>query len=165
MSNRKTILALTLALLAGCAATPSTVVPSFDSSRNYAMSKEEIWPDVIDFFAARNIPISTLEMDSGIVAADNLRLGIEESQQLMSCSWRMSVLIPPTWQPLPADLNIFVRESAPDAVTVTVNTRYAANFFNALNGLYLGQEECRSLGALETQFLDTIGQDAVGPTR
>ena len=67
---------LVMPLLAACGVssyslkTNYTPTTSIETSTDY----DEVWNNVVDFFATNNLPISVLEKDSGLIAASNVNI-------------------------------------------------------------------------------------------
>lgn len=78
--RRSGILTLLL-LLASCASAPKTY--DFDPTAQYSAPFDRTWDSVIQIFAERNWPISTLEKDSGIIVTD--WVGFSEQEEVADC--------------------------------------------------------------------------------
>ena len=71
---------LVCAVLTACGAStlpPAPAAPAPREATEVAASMGRTWDAVIDMFAARNIPIRTIERASGIIATDQLSVGSE----------------------------------------------------------------------------------------
>jgi hypothetical protein len=144
------IIACTL-VLSGCVTAPSTY--TFNKSRTYPESKEEIWQRAVEFFATNNLSIKTIEKDSGIIAAERM-IGAPSSGgtilDMASCG--VGALEVPVAQTL--DLNLFVKTTS-SGTNVTVNTRFSES-------RHFGNDpphtvECNSTGTLEQKILNYLG--------
>jgi hypothetical protein len=80
----------------GCAPPSSPAAPPAPrSATTVAASFDRTWSAVIDAFAARNIPIRTIDRTSGLIATDDLAVG-REGGQWADCGKALGVSITPT---------------------------------------------------------------------
>lgn len=136
------------ALIAGCASTPQSY--SFDNSAVSQKSFNQTWGDVIEFFAENNIPIKTLEKDSGLVVAETESLSDQEITLMADCP--SSALA--SSDANIANYNVFVRET--DAgVRVQVNTKFTRILRGSLSNA-TKPFSCNSKGEAEKRMLSAI---------
>lgn len=124
---------------------------------------DEVWPEVINFFAENNLPISTIERDSGLVVSNNLRFSAVEFAQYADCGQEaLAVESNRT-----GSVNLFVRERSPDSASVTVNTRFQIFREVGTRGSLIygaANVECVSMGTLENAIIERIGTGINMPT-
>lgn len=116
-----TILAVALVVVAGSGCMIPTYSPPGPAperaARRVAAPFDRTWNAVIDMFAARNIPISTIDKSSGFIATQQLRTG-KEAAPWADCGSDMGIGIVPT----NATYNVLVRgDSTASTVRVTVS--------------------------------------------
>lgn len=129
--NRKLFVLLALALTQiSCVGVPllhgiyvrNNVV---ETIKNY----DEVWDDVIDFFANAGIPISTLEKESGLIVAQGITFGSEQITKESKTNYEplsksAYIVIPNKFLfgdvSATADFNVRVRNQA-DKVVITIN--------------------------------------------
>jgi hypothetical protein len=144
-------LALT-ALLVGCFfayKAPAPPVPRPATSVNASMGRT--WDAVIDMFAARNIPIRTIERASGIIATDQLSVGSEGSAWA-DCGSKGSERV----RPNNASYNVLVRgDSGASTVKATVRWVYST--------LKDGPRECSTSHVWERGFEEEVRARAENP--
>ena len=131
-------------LLAGCATVGQPT--QFNNTRSVSASFDETWDKTISYFAQNNIPIQTLEKDSGLVVAESPFVPAAQLRQLADCGF------PGNGLPGSASYNVFVREQPALGVTVQIN----ATFNQVSQNIWTGQNaqsECYSKGVLEKAFL------------
>ncbi|MXX07242.1 MAG: hypothetical protein F4122_09880 [Gammaproteobacteria bacterium] len=158
---KKIVFTLLALILAGCATAPRQY--QFDNSQSFDASMDEIWPEIIEFFAENNLSISTLERNSGLVAVDNLRLHILEFDRYADCQGMQGSLLEVVADDNRTDLNVFVRERSTDGTTMTVNTRFQV----FIEGTWLssgGWQSCVSKGTLENAIFEQIATNINLPT-
>ncbi|SFS42714.1 hypothetical protein [Brevundimonas viscosa] len=144
---KRTIIGLgALGLMAGCA-TPPAYIP-FDNTATVQLSKDEVWSNLVEYFATSNISIKTIEKDSGIIYAERMLAGPQEISSVASCG---SAFLAPAIAAT-ADLNVFVREQA-GSTRITVTTQFRETRSNALAQGQLSVSRCNSLGVLENAIL------------
>lgn len=137
--------ALVIAMaLAGCA-TPGQAT-QFNNSRAVNLSFDAAWDKTVSYFAENNIPIRTLEKDSGLIVAETASLPGAQLQQLADCGTAGR------GQPGTASYNVFVRDLQTQGVTVQIN----ATFTQVYRDIWTGQNaqsQCFSKGVLENALL------------
>ena len=134
--------------LSSCASTPQTY--DFDNSREVAADFDATWEGVIAYFAENNIPIATVEKDSGLIVATDERLASDNLKKLADCGGGIGGT-PVTSQ---MSVNVFVRRKDLEVTSVQVNTRFSGTGVGLMNTTF--QIDCNSNGTLETALLDRI---------
>lgn len=132
--------------LAGCA-TPPAYVP-FDNSTTVSLSKDEVWSNLVEYFATSNISIKTIEKDSGIIYAERMLAGAYEIGSVASCG---ANFMAPSMGAT-ADLNVFVREQT-GGTRITVTTNFREMRSNAMANGQMFTAQCNSLGVMEAGIL------------
>lgn len=146
-------LAITAGLLIGLSAcvTAPAVIP-IENSRAIPLTKNEVWANLVEYFATSNIAIKTIEKDSGIIYAERMFARGNDLAGHADCG--AAALAAPVGGA--ADLNVFVRETN-TGVNATVNARYRQSRLSAWDGT-VSSTECASLGTLERSILDAAGK-------
>lgn len=142
------LLAALGAALASCATAPE--VYDFPKSRVVPDGKDAVWERVVEFFAANNLSIKTIEKDSGIVAAERMITSPRGDGTVAAwASCGAAPLEVPVRQAV--DLNVFVKPQGA-GTQVTVNTRITEMRQFANDPLVT--VTCNSNGTLERMVLD-----------
>lgn len=130
---------------------------SFQSSVEYDKSFDEVWEAIIASFAASNIPIKTIEKNSGIIVSDEMKVpftikpvAIYESDYC-DCGSPQGLTV---FKEMYGSYNIFVRRFSSDRVSVQINTLFKA-IVGDMNHIY-GSNPCNSKGFLEAKLLKEI---------
>ena len=140
------------AMMTGCAM-PS-IQPPADNNRDYQETYQagftEVWESTVDWFAINNIPIKSIEKESGLIGSD-YALGADFSQ--VNCGkvdpGGMHVL---QSQNVVANINVLVRDQ-PNGVTVQPNVFGQGTF--TLRDVWYGipkvikADQCVTTGELE----------------
>jgi len=151
--KRWTLIAAAGAVLASCATTPPVLIP-FENSTTIPLSKDEVWSNLVEYFATSSISIKTIEKDSGIIYAERMLAGAAEISSVASCgSSFMSPSVGAT-----ADLNVFVREQPGGGSRVTVTTNFREIRSNALADGQLSTVRCNSIGVMEAAILNAAAE-------
>jgi hypothetical protein len=111
--------AAVLVLLAACGSYRPPAPPSPRDATEVAASVGRTWDAVIDLFAARNIPIRTIERSSGIIATEPLIVG-PEGRDWADCGTEQSGRL----RPNTAIYNVLVRGDSGSA-TVRATVRWS----------------------------------------
>ena len=159
--HTKSLISLSLLVLTACATAPAQY--QFDNSRSFEVGLDEVWPEVVNFFAENNLPISTVERDSGLIVADDLRFSMAEFAQYADCG--QSPLA--TESNARGSVNLFVRERSTDGSTLTVNTRFQVYREVGTPGTTIygaSYVDCVSNGTLENAIMERIATSVNLPT-
>jgi hypothetical protein len=105
-------------LLAGCLSYKPPAPPSPRDATQVNASMGRTWDAVIDLFAARNIPIRTIERVSGIIVTERLSVG-PERPSLADCGRVADDTVHPNW----GSYNVLVRGDSSSS-SVKVNARW-----------------------------------------
>ena len=114
--------ALILALAASACAKPPAPAP-VRAPTMVSAGFDATWNAVIDIFAEKNIPIRTIDKDSGIIATDRLAVPEQFSLEYADCGTD-GFMIPQL--PTSVIYNILVRENG-DATTVRVTASWSSD--------------------------------------
>lgn len=136
--------------LASCATAPAHI--PIQNSRVVALSKDDVWSNLVEHFATSNIAIKTIEKDSGIIYAERMFATGNDLSSYADCG------VPGMATPIggAADLNVFVRETG-SGVNVTVNARYRQMRQSAW-GPGVTTIDCSSLGTMERDLLEAAAK-------
>lgn len=145
---RHLILGIAVASMGACA-TPAQSF-QYDNSRSVHADFDETWSRTIQVLASNNLPIKTLEKDSGIIVAENELVTAASMGEAASCP--SSAFATPIGGVM--NYNVFVKSSAPNLTTVTVNTAYRMTYRD-MNGGAISQV-CNSNGNVERKLLNAI---------
>src|SRR6185295_5227451 len=127
-------------LSVACHSYEAPLPPAPRDATHVSASADLTWEAVVDLFAARSIPIRTIEPASGRVATEEMSVGTE-GQQWADCGKASSVRLGPEH----AIYNVLVRgDSSSSSVKATVRWTYVA--------AKLGTIECSTSHAWEERF-------------
>ncbi len=151
----KTIAAACATLLSiACVPTPPAT-PAPRSATPVAASFAKTWDAVIDIFAAKNIPIATLDRSSGFIATTQLSVPNSSESPYADCGSFMSKAYTPTV----ATYNVRVKEEGPAAnVLVTVKWQRVGRTMAGTTGV----ADCSTRGTWETETEGAIKTRAEG---
>ena len=147
-TGRRSVLPLLITIFL-CACVTPPVKHHIEIQREFDASKERVWAGLMDYFTTKNIPIKTLEKESGVVYAEMSTSGRDpEMNRIADCGTypletpRTSIV----------SFNVFVRER--DLTVVTVNTRFNREW------VYMAVivRPCTSRGVIEKAVLNHIDQ-------
>ncbi|WP_390342050.1 hypothetical protein ACFJIS_17775 [Variovorax boronicumulans] len=141
---RKNLVILAAILLTACASPPRTY--SFSNTKTYEKTYDEVWEDLIGFFASRNIQIKNIAKDSGVVYAETTQF----NESMADCG------DPGLFQVMSkrVNFNVFVTRSGPNP-KVTVNATYSETRRFDRNVVTVS---CNSKGTLERIILTQVGR-------
>ena len=136
----------------GCATVPAKNY-QFENSRTYSNKNyDQVWEGVIEFLTANNIPIKTIEKDSGVIYSeiDNFsKPSFSKFFPIVDCGqpplfWTGGIAF--------GSFNIFVsKATAQPKVTVTTTISQQIRYENQVS-----QISCNSMGNFEKGVLDSI---------
>ena len=179
MKTRVVIFATMLlaTLLTSCSPKVYIVRGQYDVSNSVTTSipYDQVWNNIIDFFAENSIPIGTLSKDSGLITASNISF----EDDIVSFEDENGFLVnKDAWFVVPyysapgaklvgaratCSFNVRVRQIEDNQVKIQINLSNMVGYYNAeiLNTLTLKKEvirntfprECQSTGRFETALL------------
>lgn len=161
MTGKYAALGLLLVTLTGCATPQPPIRVSIEKSRVYAMPYDKVWAAIIAGVAESNLPITTLEKDSGLIAIANATYEPEWANEGV----RGSVLgTDDKVMERLANFNIFAVAEDPANTRVQVNSDFRMNVrrgngSDAVPFSYQWQSAF-SNGALERLIFDGIARRA-----
>ena len=135
------IIALTLA---GCGAAPTK--HDVTKSRIYATPFDQVWQDIVQFFASRDIPIKNIAKDSGVIYAEQMQV----SSEYADCGKAGMASVIETQ----GSFNVFVRHDG-DKQSVSVTSSFSQTQQSSWDKS-ISKIPCYSTGVIEQQILDSI---------
>ncbi len=148
--KRKHLILLFIPLfLASCYTPPQRY--DVDNHREYNLGKDKVWERVVQFFAEKNIPIQTIEKDSGIIYAEPAFFG----RKIASCGNFGSYEAEDEAEGI-VMMNVFVRPLGARKTAVTVNVSFRDIVYH--DHFIYGRKRinCESKGIVEKHILDYI---------
>jgi hypothetical protein len=146
-------------LLVACASTPP-VKHSFESSKVYHADYDKVWESIIEAFARNNIPIKTLDKNSGLVVSEDqyipftTRYGTKiVDAEYCDCGGGGSLR---SYSDLSGKFNVFVKKLNGSDTAVQVNAFFKARVNNDLSGVPIGWQNCASTGAFEAKLFSVL---------
>jgi uncharacterized lipoprotein len=139
---RQLLSGLSMLTLLGCATAPATY--TFSSSKSYSRPYDQVWEDLVGFFAKNNIQIKNIAKDSGVIYAESATFSDNSADCGEPGLWRRVSRV--------ANLNVFVARSTAEP-TVQVNTKFfeTRRFENSLTTV-----ECNSKGVVERTIIELV---------
>lgn len=141
MLRKFAVIAVAIAVSA-CATPPATY--SISNSRSYTKQYDQVWEDLVAFFAKRNVQIKNIAKDSGVIYAEASRF----DDSVADCG------NPGIFQVVGrrAHFNVFVNRSGKQPV-VSVNTEFTEmrRFDSNVQTV-----QCNSKGVLEDLVLSSV---------
>jgi hypothetical protein len=141
---RRLLSGLSLLMLLGCATAPATY--TFSNSKSYSRPYDQVWEDLVGFFAKNNIQIKNIAKDSGVIYAESTTFSDNSADCGEAGLWRPVSRL--------ANLNVFVARATAEP-TVQVNTRFfeTRRFDNSLTTV-----ECNSKGVVERTIIESVAR-------
>ena len=126
MKNRRRIVywfaALALVGLSGCVTQEvAPIAMSVDKTRTYNASFDVVWPAIIGSVADQNLPVTTLEKASGLIAISGVSYSPDDAQEGMR---GLTMGTPDQVISRSAKFNIFATKTADGGTNVRVNTSF-----------------------------------------
>jgi hypothetical protein len=159
MSSRVTFLfAMAVLGLVGCSSAPPPPAPARGPT-SVAAPFEKSWNAVIDLVAERNIPIKTVDKASGLLVAEQVRLG-EADAEYADCGTSFGKRQAPT----SANWNVLVRSDGARS-TVRVTVQFVRTGLPRGNWTGLVTENCATRNTFETTIEQQVKAKAEIGTR
>ena len=166
MHTRLLFAALIALLITACTTYKPPVKRELKTERLYEKSYDQVWNNVIDWFAKNNIPIKTLDKSSGLIATEfNLRNNIKESCDCGTSGFGVNVS-----PNIIGNFNVLIRrveastgaQTATESIRVNVSAFYKTKLTTSsfTQGVpdQVSDTDCESTGHLETAILDQAGR-------
>ena len=146
------VLAGVSALVVGCASAPTVVVEPFDTVATVENDFDTTWSKLIRFASTNQIPIKTLEKDSGLIVFENTSM----SPNLIA-QYCANINVPLLWtlKSGQASGNVTVVDEGGFS-TVAVNMSFQATTEYCYQGCNYNTVQCESLGKFETGLLEAV---------
>ena len=154
MKNYMIIIVSTTILFYGCAHAPATY--KTQSTITYQNTYDEVWSSIISIFARKNIPIKTIEKDSGIIVTENMNIPLSEfSSDFVSkyCDCG-NPGFPYYYKNFKASYNVFARKIYENRVSVQINTHFTAIKYQGNN--LIESIDCVTTGELEKSLFQDL---------
>ena len=136
--------------LVGCVTPPQP--HDFANSQTYNSSFDQVWSNLIRYFAENDLNIKTIDKSSGVIYTDQTNFPVPNAD--MDCG---NSGIAPVQSDV-GSFNVFVITNADKTVTATVNSTFQQirlNTFNSPPTEYA--VDCTSTGTLELSILSQLG--------
>ncbi len=146
---KKQLASIVSALAVAACATPAQTF-QYDNTRMIKADFDEVWGRTINVLASNNLPIKTLEKDSGIIVAENELVSVRSMGESASCP--TNFMVTPYGGVM--NYNVFVRKVDAETTSVAVNTAYRMNYRDMNNAIV--SEVCNSNGNVEKKLLNAI---------
>lgn len=169
------VICLLATTLSSCSPTIYTVRGNYEPINSITTPKpyDQVWNNIIDFFAENNIPIGTLSKDSGLITATDISL----DESVVSYENKDGIIVDSdAWFVVPyisgfnvvgaratCAFNVRVRQLEDGNVRIQINLNNLTGYYTieVLNTLTLKKEivrntyprECRSTGEFEKALL------------
>src|SRR3990172_2171609 len=149
--NPQICILIFIVLFSCCAHTPANY--NVQSKRIYDKNYDEVWASVISIFAEKNIPIKTIEKDSGIIVTENMNIPSSEFSAFNYVSKYCDCGSPGflfIFKQFTGSYNVFARKTSNDKTSVQLNTSFRASKFSGNN--FIEWTNCATTGDLERGF-------------
>ncbi len=135
-------------LMVGCAAYTPPQKHDFDKTKSFNKDYDAVWNKIIGFFASKNIPIKTVDKNSGFITT--------EYDLLTNPFWYMDCGEGGSKTQARATINLTATKEG-DKTTVTVNTFFSCHlkYMGATTGAD-NRIDCVSNGRFEKELFDFI---------
>ncbi len=138
------IVSFVVAGLTACATPPAAY--QFANTRTYQRDFDQVWQDLVGFFAQRSIPVKNIAKDSGVIYAESLSF----DDRFADCGDAGMLIV----QGRTMTFNVFVTRAGKDP-QVQVTTRFTeVRTFG--NRRY--DTQCNSKGVIEEQILNALAR-------
>lgn len=128
------LLLITGLLFVGCASgTKKAVEPKIEKSKEFTKAYDETWNGVIKFFATKNIPIKTLDKNSGLIVTDDFSFTTDSENDAVLCD-KVSFLGAIQRYTGKASFNVLLEKVNTKIMRVSLNMK-AGYLYTGINGL------------------------------
>ena len=154
MKNIFKLLFIIFILLQGCATYIKPVEHKFDRTIEIDKSYDAAWIGIIKYFSSKNIPIKTIEKNSGIIVSDNLSISLLKDEQNFDCGKFSKKDAIGNFYTGKASFNIFIEQLGLKKSKITINT--VAEINHLQQGIGYTQFSCYSTGNFEKSLIEFI---------
>lgn len=134
-------------IISACATAPKH--HEIDKSDTIDEPFDKVWGALIETFAELNLPIDTIEKDSGIIATDWLDYYGTNNKAYCDCGG-LGLSIE---RERIGKFNVFVRELDPASTMITVNAKFEQTY-EFMDSRFT--RKCNSIGTIEKQIMDEV---------
>ena len=140
-----------MVFLIGCGS--PLVKPKITDSRTFDAAYDDVWRAVVQAFAERSLPVSTLEKDSGFITTQShiIDYGLFSETTLEAIAVHPNIAFG-VWENPKLSVNGFVSTEGGNITRVKINTHIEAYEKNMFGKWYI----CYSKGIIEKDILNTI---------
>ena len=138
----------TMILVLACASPPKQYM--YENSIKINSDFDKTWEAVISYFASSNVPIKTLEKESGIIAAETQAFP-EEWVDCGSAGFGVKFLPPAI-----GTFNVFVKRESGGGSFVQVTASFSIEKYDTFNNRPMGHVNCNSTGYFEESLLEYV---------
>lgn len=127
------------------------MIETFDTTRAYQASRDDVWDRAVEWFAAQNIPIKAIEKESGIISGEASYLRTNQGQYAV-CETPMLYRT----NGATVRLNILVRGDNNQAMVQVNTTIVGEAIYTISNPPQRQTVPCQSTGRLENDILNYL---------
>lgn len=133
-----------------CCALPTPTTYSFENTQTFNKSFRNVWHDLVTYLADNQIPIKTIERNSGVIYTDNFIVPVENSY--MDCDGVAAFA-----QSDYGSFDVIVDKISSDKTRLTVNSTFGQNRRDIFtNPPTIFPVTCASTGVLENDVFNYI---------
>ena len=143
------IFAILVVIFGGCASYQPPKEYNFNKTRIYNQKFDDIWDKAIKYFTDNNIPVMSMDKNSGFIISEYL----SKSNLTSDCYDCGKGFITNPLSDNHAKINVYLKNSSHDSTEVMVTTFFIADVDK---GKGLSRIDCSSTGKFEKQFFDYL---------
>lgn len=150
------LVAVAATTMIGCATvrpTPHQFAKTFQLGSNF----DDVWAATVQTFAELNLPIESIEKESGLITTERILLGWESEY----CDCGKPGLFGTDFDRT-VRFNAFLRSDAGGAATLTINADFQVNRNNSMTETTT-MVPCESTGVFELRIKDKVAEKLGGP--
>lgn len=147
---------LTMSLLSCGSMQKAQEIP-IEKTKQVSISFDSSWAKIIKFFASKNVPIKTIEKDSGLIATDQMPFGTVTNKSLFNCGEYKLMGQAQEYQGK-ASFNVYAEKTDAKSTKITMNTTASYIFVNPVDATARNEMPCYSTGEIEKQLFDFVSR-------
>jgi len=130
----------------GYAPAPRQIVSSFPIDKPF----DTVWSAVIEVFAELQLPIQTLEKDSGLIVSDWISLIGQDNNGYCDCG--KLVMLDEVERV--GKFNVFVKKTSENSCEIKINSQFQQSYVDLDHIIY--KRNCVSTGKLEAEIYNMV---------